>query len=70
MARGDCRGGRLNGTNGVLAEGDITAANLTGDLLGQSLEDLLAEIVAGNAYVNVHTSQNPGGEIRGQLHNH
>jgi hypothetical protein len=31
------------------------------------LEDLLAQIRAGNAYVNVHTVANPGGEIRGQL---
>jgi len=29
--------------------------------------DALQAIAGGNAYVNVHTSQNPGGEIRGQL---
>src|SRR3989344_698760 len=29
--------------------------------------NVLADILAGNAYVNVHTSANPNGEIRGQL---
>jgi hypothetical protein len=53
--------------SGVLAEGDITAANLRGPLLGMTIDDLMANITAGNAYVNVHTSANPGGEIRGQI---
>ena len=30
-------------------------------------DQLIADIRAGNAYVNVHTTANPGGEIRGQL---
>jgi hypothetical protein len=50
-----------------LAEGDITAANLTGSLTGLDLQDLIDEINAGNIYVNVHTSQNPPGEIRGDI---
>jgi hypothetical protein len=29
--------------------------------------DALQAIVGGNAYVNVHTTANPGGEIRGQV---
>lgn len=53
--------------NGVLAEGVITDADLVGPLAGQTLDDLLAEIESGNAYVNVHTSQFPPGEIRGQI---
>jgi hypothetical protein len=32
-----------------------------------SLADAIQSIVGGNAYVNIHTSQYPGGEIRGQL---
>ena len=54
-------------TQGTLGEGVITAANLTGTLAGQTLEALLDRIQAGGAYVNVHTSQFPGGEIRGQI---
>lgn len=60
--------GLVPGTsNGVLAEGTFTAADLTGPLAGQSLADLLADVEAGNTYVNVHTTANPGGEIRGQI---
>jgi hypothetical protein len=54
-------------SNGLIAQGTITASNLVGPLAGQSLDDLLAVINAGTAYVNVHTSQFPGGEVRGQI---
>ena len=47
----------------ILAQGTFTAANVS----GISFADLLAAIRGGNAYVNVHTTQFPGGEIRGQL---
>ena len=53
--------------DGVLAEGVITSDNLAGDLSDASLDDLIDEIRAGNTYVNVHTEQNPPGEIRGQI---
>src|SRR6185437_16276517 len=29
--------------------------------------DLVADIINGNAYVNIHTTNNPAGEIRGQI---
>jgi hypothetical protein len=54
-------------TNGVLSTGVVTSANLVGQLAGASLADLVDLIVAGNAYVNVHTSQFPAGEVRGQI---
>lgn len=54
-------------TQGVLATGTITAADLVGPLEGASLDQLVDAILAGDIYVNVHTQQFPGGEIRGQL---
>lgn len=32
-----------------------------------NMEDAIQSIVGGNAYVNIHSTTNPGGEIRGQL---
>ncbi|MFP3881854.1 MAG: CHRD domain-containing protein [Actinomycetota bacterium] len=54
-------------TQGVLAEGTITEDDLTGPLEGASMDDLMDAIRAGNTYVNVHTTQNMGGEVRGQI---
>lgn len=55
-------------TNGTLATGTITVADLVGPLaLEEDLDALVEALVTGNAYVNVHTSQIPGGEIRGQI---
>ena len=40
--------------SGTIPAGSLTAAEL-------------AFVFSGEAYVNVHTSDNPGGEIRGQI---
>jgi len=75
---GPVGGGR---TDGVLAEGTITSANIaTGPSVpvGYTFERLVAEMRAGLAYVNVHTNDGvaptntgpgdfPGGEIRAQI---
>jgi len=64
--------------SGTLATGSFTAADLRGPLAGQPLQALIDAVMAGNAYVNVHTDDGvappntglgdfPGGEIRGQL---
>lgn len=54
-------------TNGVLAEGTITSADLVGPLEGSTLSELIDEMEAGNTYVNVHTVEHRSGEIRGQI---
>ena len=53
--------------NGTLAQGILTDSDLIGALAGMTIDDLLDEIEAGNAYVNVHTQFHPPGEIRGQI---
>ena len=72
---GPVAGGR---TQGVIAEGTITAANFVGALAGKPMSDLIALLETSGAYVNVHTNDGvdgtntgpgdyPGGEIRGQV---
>lgn len=53
--------------NGILQKGMITSSDLVGPLAGRDLSDLLDMLQNGGAYVNVHTNQYPGGEIRGQV---
>lgn len=53
--------------SGVLAEGVIRASDLTGPLAGQPLSSLIDLLRNGGAYINVHTVNNPNGEIRGQV---
>jgi len=53
--------------NNVLEKGIIAASNLEGPMQGKTIPDLIAAMKNGSTYVNVHTEQNPSGEIRGQL---
>ena len=57
----------VNKARGTLARGTLKASDLTGSLAGKTLTDLVKEIEAGRAYVDVHTTQHSDGEIRGQL---
>jgi hypothetical protein len=52
---------------GQVSEGQITPANFVGPLQGMQLDDLISLMQNGSAYVNVHTEQNPQGEIRGTV---
>ena len=53
--------------NGILATGTVTADDLVGPLEGASLDELVQRMRQEAAYVNVHTTQNPAGEIRAQI---
>jgi hypothetical protein len=54
-------------SSGVLATGVITEASLVGQLAGQPLSALVDRMRNASVYVNVHTTQFPPGEIRGQI---
>lgn len=56
---------KVGSFTGTLAEGDITASTLVGSLQGRTIGELVEDINNGQCYVNVHTTVNPGGEIRG-----
>ncbi len=53
--------------NGILVEGPILAPNDGNGCGWTDVQDLVATMAAGNAYVNVHTLANPPGEVRGQI---
>lgn len=63
------------GTQACPQSGTITGAILPSNIMtittqGMAtgeFEELVAALRAGLAYVNVHTAQSPGGEIRGQI---
>jgi hypothetical protein len=59
----------LNSSNDFSFSGVVqdTAFVLRGDQGIRSADDMFQAIIGGNAYVNVHSAVNPGGEIRGQL---
>ena len=53
--------------NGKLASGNITANMLEGPMMGKQIANLTTAVKNSETYVNVHTQQNPNGEIRGQI---
>jgi len=53
--------------NGQLSNGSITSTDLQGPLVGKQISGLVNLIKIGEVYVNVHTTQNQNGELRGQI---
>lgn len=51
---------------GVIASEDVVKRTCAGGAVS-TFEDLMHKIRTGAAYVNVHTTSYPGGEIRGQI---
>ena len=56
-------GPKTNVTSGALVHGTFTAK----DVHGVTFLELISDMKKGDAYVNVHTSAHPGGELRGQI---
>jgi hypothetical protein len=56
----------INGESGLIKfEGVWDAADVAND--AAPLADHLDDLFAGNLYINIHTTEFPGGEIRGQI---
>ena len=55
-------------SDGVLAEGTITAKELIGPLRGRPLAALIEEMRAANTHINIHTREHPEGTICGQVY--
>jgi hypothetical protein len=56
-------------TSGTIT-GSFAAADILtggGGIVKGDLNSLVAAMKAGNAYANIHTANNPQGEIRGQI---
>jgi hypothetical protein len=56
--------------NGAAGEGVIDASMIKGtneDASPMTMNDFLKALRSGGCYVNIHTAQNPKGEIRGQI---
>ena len=47
--------------------GTLSSGDLVGPLSGQPLDALVAQMEAGNVYINLHSSEFPSGQLRGQL---
>ena len=53
--------------SGPYARATLTNDNIISTDGGATLEEIADTFRAGNAYVNVHSLANPGGEVRGQI---
>jgi CHRD domain len=62
------KSGNQSETQGrIIIKGEITPSDLQGAMAGKTLKDLQTAMGTEETYVNVHTSEHPDGEIRGQI---
>jgi hypothetical protein len=53
--------------NGIFRAADVLASPTTQQLSAGQISQFIEAMRANSAYVNVHTTNSPGGEIRGQV---
>lgn len=59
--------GGFDGT--VEVKATLTAANIDAEAgCGATVAELVESMLSGDTYVNVHSPDHPGGEVRGQIH--
>lgn len=61
------QGSPRNVASGMLVEGTITPGMVARNSLGLGFESLRGLMRSGDAYVNVHSTTNPAGLVRGQI---
>lgn len=59
--------GRAGTVTGTVTAATVVAAQPAQQLSAGELAEVIAAMRAGVAYVNIHTTVSPGGEIRGQI---
>jgi hypothetical protein len=62
-----CPGPNSGQVSGTLDAADVIAGAATQGVAAGELDEVIAALRNGAAYVNVHTSVYPGGEIRGNI---
>ena len=60
-------GKQNNAGERIIVKGEITASDLQGAMSGKTLQDFQTALGSEKTYVNIQTSDNPDGEIRGQI---
>lgn len=45
----------------------LTDDSIVNDACGEDIAELVESMASGNVYINVHSVDNPGGEVRGQI---